>query len=39
MAKTGRDAGSGKFTTIQKAQSNPKTHVVKTIKKSPAKKK
>lgn len=32
--KIGRDAGSGKFTTVKKAQLHPKTHVVETVKKS-----
>jgi len=37
MAKTtttkiGRNAGTGLFTTIKKAQQAPKTHVVETIK-------
>ena len=32
-SKIGRDAGSGQFTTVKKAQNNPKTHVVETIKK------
>ena len=31
--KIGRDAGSGKFTTVKVAQQHPKTHVVETIKK------
>ncbi len=31
--KVGRNAGSGRFTTVKKAQANPKTHVVETIKK------
>ena len=34
MAKIGRDAGTGKFTTVKVAQQQPKTHVVETIKKS-----
>lgn len=35
MSKTkiGRNAETGKFTTVKKAESNPKTHVVETIKK------
>jgi len=31
--KIGRNAGTGKFTTVKKAQQAPKTHVVETIKK------
>lgn len=31
--KIGRNAGTGKFTTVKKAQGAPKTHVVETIKK------
>ena len=30
--KIGRDAGSGRFITVKKAQQNPKTAVVETIK-------
>jgi hypothetical protein len=30
--KVGRNAGSGKFTTVKTAKNNPKTHVVETIK-------
>jgi len=30
--KVGRDAGSGQFTTVKEARSEPKTHVVETIK-------
>lgn len=30
--KIGRNAGSGRFTTVKKAQNAPKTHVVETIK-------
>jgi hypothetical protein len=36
MAKTvkiGRNAGTGKFTTVKTATAKPKTHVVETIKK------
>jgi hypothetical protein len=32
MSKIGRNAGSGRFTTVKTAQSKPKTHVVETIK-------
>lgn len=32
--KIGRNAGSGRFTTVKKAHSNKKTHVVETIKRS-----
>ncbi|MFK3725986.1 hypothetical protein ACI2KE_19415 [Pseudomonas monteilii] len=31
--KIGRDADSGRFTTVEKARKNPKTHVVETVKK------
>jgi len=31
-SKIGRDAGTGLFTTVKKAQQQPKTHVVETIK-------
>lgn len=31
--KIGRNAGSGRFTTVKTAQSKPATHVVETIKK------
>jgi hypothetical protein len=31
--KIGRNAGTGKFTTVKTATNNPKTHVVETIKK------
>jgi hypothetical protein len=30
--KIGRDAGSGRFTTVKEAKNHPKTHVVETIK-------
>ncbi len=30
--KIGRNAGSGKFTTVKTAQNKPKTHIVETIK-------
>ncbi len=33
MKKIGRNAGTGRFTTVKKAQANKKTHVVETIKK------
>ncbi len=33
VAKIGRNAGNGRFTTVKKARDNPKTHVVETIKK------
>jgi hypothetical protein len=39
--KIGRNAGTGKFTTVQRAKQQPKTHVVETIKRpspQPAKK-
>lgn len=32
MAKVGRNAGNGRFTTVKTAQNKPKTHVVETIK-------
>jgi len=32
--KIGRSAKSGRFTTVERAQSRPSTHVVETIKKS-----
>ena len=32
--KIGRNAGTGKFTTVKTAKNNPKTHVVETIKPS-----
>jgi len=32
-SKIGRSAETGKFTTVKKAQQNPKTHIVETIKK------
>lgn len=31
--KIGRDADNGRFTTVEKARQNPKTHVVETVKK------
>lgn len=31
--KAGRNAGNGRFTTVKKAQQDPKHHVVETIKK------
>lgn len=31
--KIGRNAGTGRFTTVKVATSKPKTHVVETIKK------
>lgn len=31
--KVGRNAGTGRFTTVKTAQNKPKTHVVETIKK------
>lgn len=34
--KVGRNAGTGQFTTVEKARSAPKTHVVETIKHKPA---
>jgi hypothetical protein len=30
--KIGRNAGSGKFTTVKQAHAKPKTHVVETVK-------
>ncbi len=30
--KIGRNAGSGRFTTVKTAKDHPKTHVVETIK-------
>ncbi len=33
-AKIGRNAGSGRFTTVKTAVDKPRTHVVETIKKS-----
>lgn len=39
MAKIGRNAGSGPFTSVKTAKSKPKTHVVETIKHSGSKKK
>ena len=38
MAKIGRNAGSGRFTSVKKAKSQPKTHVVETIKRGGKKK-
>ncbi|MBA8903179.1 hypothetical protein FHW17_004091 [Phyllobacterium sp. P30BS-XVII] len=38
MSKIGRNAGSGRFTTVQTAVKHPKTHVVETIKPTPTKK-
>jgi len=32
--KIGRNAGSGRFTTVKQAQNNKKTHVVETIKRA-----
>ena len=32
-SKIGRNAGTGKFTTVKQATSKPGTHVVETIKK------
>lgn len=34
-SKIGRNAGTGKFTSVEKARNAPKTHVVETIKRSP----
>jgi hypothetical protein len=31
--KIGRNAGTGKFTTVKAAVNHPKTHVVETVKK------
>lgn len=38
--KVGRNAGNGRFTSVEDAKKNPKTHVVETIKdpKDPKKK-
>jgi len=38
MMKIGRNAGTGKFTTVKKAQGDKKGSVVETIKRAPAKK-
>lgn len=35
--KIGRNAGSGRFTTVRQATSKPGTHVVETIKPNPPK--
>lgn len=32
--KIGRNAGTGKFTTVKTAKNKPKTHIVETIKTS-----
>lgn len=32
MSKIGRNASTGRFTTVKTAQSKPSTHVVETIK-------
>jgi hypothetical protein len=32
MSKIGRNAGSGRFTSVKTATNKPKTHVVETIK-------
>ncbi|WP_293460647.1 hypothetical protein [Phenylobacterium sp.] len=37
--KIGRNAGSGRFTTVKTAQAKPKTHVVETVKPGPKTKK
>jgi hypothetical protein len=34
--KIGRNAGDGRFTSVDRARSKPATHVVETIKKPPA---
>jgi hypothetical protein len=39
VAKIGRNAGSGRFTSVKTAKSKPKTHVVETIKHTGDKKK
>jgi hypothetical protein len=31
--RIGRNAGDGRFTTVETARKNPKTHVVETVKK------
>jgi len=36
--KIGRNAGSGRFTTVKTAREHPKTHVVETVKKGSTKK-
>ncbi|MDP3869562.1 hypothetical protein [Phenylobacterium sp.] len=33
--KIGRNAGTGRFTTVKQAQAKPKTHVVETVKPAP----
>lgn len=35
VMKIGRNAGSGRFTTVKQAQAKPKTHVVETVKPAP----
>ena len=37
MARIGRNASSGRFTTVKTATSKPSTHVVETIKKPTSK--
>ncbi len=32
IVKVGRNAGTGKFTTVKTAKKHPKTHIVETIK-------
>ncbi|WP_273912569.1 hypothetical protein [Pseudomonas fontis] len=32
--KIGRDAESGRFTSVEKARKHPRTHIVETLKKS-----
>jgi hypothetical protein len=39
MSKIGRNAGSGRFTSVREAQQKPKTHVVETVKPGPKPKK
>jgi hypothetical protein len=36
-SKIGRNAGTGRFTTVKKAQTNKGTHVVETIKRGKSK--
>ncbi|WP_256584062.1 hypothetical protein [Pseudomonas sp. SDI] len=32
--KIGRDAETGRFTSVEKARQQPKTHIIETVKKS-----
>jgi hypothetical protein len=36
MSQIGRNAKTGEFTTVKQAQARPSTHVVETIKPTPA---